>query len=279
MLLYCTCNEVFTRKWIFSFLLQEYRGDMGILPTRYTSTFSVICAHQAAQDQVVYRGAQTHLYGRWHIDYKNAMMFGEYGLDGVLEQARVSGLGVQEMARKSPGAGITAMQILTALHARFGKIESHDAVTSMSRELLLQAKEVADEQGYLVIHMYVDCLFVQKHGCQKAADFTPLLDAIAAQTGIPIALDGVYRWVARTNRNPRPIAGDFLFLLQARAQRVDQCLFLLRVQFRIGMEDGVLDGGHFTALDIFHQLVKFSRVLVPFGEIDTLPAIDHIPFD
>ena len=32
-----------------------------------------------------------------------------------MEQARVTGIGVQEMARKSPGAGITAMQMLTAL--------------------------------------------------------------------------------------------------------------------------------------------------------------------
>jgi DNA polymerase-2 len=57
-----------------------------------------------AYGQVVYRGTQTHLYGRWHIDRKNAIMFGEYGLEGVLEQAR-----------KSPGTGITAMQMLTAL--------------------------------------------------------------------------------------------------------------------------------------------------------------------
>ena len=297
-----------------------------------------------AYGQVVYRGAQTHLYGRWHIDRRNAMMFGEYGLDGVLEQARVTGLGVQEMARKSPGAGITAMQMLTALrtnvlvpavkqqaeaaktlqelvaadkggmiyqpligthkdvaqidfssmypsimvnfnispettgpartgtigkvgvpdglvpqtlrpllgkrlalkqlltelhprdcrvktlkaraaalkwllvvcfgylgykNARFGKIESHEAVTSLSRELLLQAKEVAERMGFEVLHMYVDCLFVQQAGCQAAADFVPLLNAIETQTGIAIALDGVYRWVAflpsrRDKRIPVP---------------------------------------------------------------------------
>src|SRR5210317_200085 len=43
------------------------------------------------------------------------MLFNEYALDGVLEQTRVTGIGAQEMARKSPGAGITAMQMLTAL--------------------------------------------------------------------------------------------------------------------------------------------------------------------
>jgi DNA polymerase-2 len=276
-----------------------------------------------AYGQVVYRGAQAHLFGRWHIDRRNAMSFGEYGLEGILEQARVTGLGVQEMARKSPGAGITAMQMLTALrmevmvpvqkqqmegtktlaeliradhggliyqpiiglhsrvaqidfssmypaimvkhnispetvgkmdapeglvpktlrplvekrlalknilshlsprdcrveiikaraaalkwllvvcfgylgykNARFGKIESHEAVTATSRELMLQAKEVAEELGFTVLHMYVDCLFVQQEGFERAADFTPLLDAILTQTGIPIALEGVFKWVA-----------------------------------------------------------------------------------
>src|SRR5690606_12748020 len=68
-----------------------------------------------AYGQLTFRGAQSHLFGCWHIDRKNAMSYGEYGMEGAMEQARVTGIGVQEMARKSPGAGITAMQMLTAL--------------------------------------------------------------------------------------------------------------------------------------------------------------------
>ncbi|MEN4011340.1 MAG: DNA polymerase domain-containing protein [Bellilinea sp.] len=276
-----------------------------------------------AYGQVIYRGAQSLLFGRWHIDRKNALSFGEYGLEGAMEQARVAGIGVQEMARKSPGAGITAMQMLTALrnnimvpvqkqqaeggktlaeliradhgglvyqpliglhgnvaqidfssmypaimvkynispetvgqdhapegliprtlrpllekrlmlknilsaldardcrvealkaraaalkwllvvcfgylgykNARFGKIESHEAVTALSRELMLQAKEVAEDLGFTVVHMLVDCLFVQQEGFHRPADFAALLRAIEAQTGIPIALEGVFKWVA-----------------------------------------------------------------------------------
>jgi DNA polymerase II len=94
-------------------------------------------------------------------------------------------------------------------NARFGRIESHEAVTGISRELLLQAKEVAEVLGFLVLHMYIDCLFVQKPGCQAAPDFSGLLSAIEEKTGIPIALEGVYRWVAflsarRDKRIPVP---------------------------------------------------------------------------
>ena len=65
--------------------------------------------------QAHYRGEQVHLFGRWHIDDQNCMTFGDYGLMGAIEQARVTGLPVQEIARRSPGAGIAAMQNLTAL--------------------------------------------------------------------------------------------------------------------------------------------------------------------
>lgn len=288
--------------------------------------------------QVVYRGQQTFLFGRWHIDQQNSVMFGDYGLAGILEQARVTGLPVQEVARKSPGAGITAMQIQTALrqgilvphqkqqaeayksardllrsdrgglvyqpligvhrdvaeidfismypsimvrfnvspetvgkkgpaaqivpelgvpidqsraglvprtlqpllakriaikqqlaalerrdcryqplkaraaalkwllvvcfgylgykNARFGRIESHEAVTAYGREALLRAKETAEEMGFTVLHMYVDGLWVKREAGNTSDMLPDLLEAITAHTGLPIALEGVYRWIA-----------------------------------------------------------------------------------
>ena len=62
-----------------------------------------------------YRSEQVHLVGRWHVDDQNCMTYADYGLMGAIEQARVTGLPVQEIARRSPGAGIAAMQTLTAL--------------------------------------------------------------------------------------------------------------------------------------------------------------------
>lgn len=344
--------------------------------------------------QVLYRGQQVHLFGRWHVDELNAMMYGDYGLDGALEQARVTGLPLQEIARKSPGSGITAMQMQTALrrgvlipyqkqqaeyfksaadlisadfgglvyqplvglhdhvaeidfismypsimarfnispetvapldtfsgyastalsmpvswqsehqskdepgqnwgeagaigpqrvpelgiavdqgrpglvpetlqplldrrlalkqrlagldprdcrvrsdkaraaalkwllvvcfgylgykNARFGRIESHQAVTAYSREILLQAKETAEAMGYVVLHLYVDGLWVRQPGHSAPADFQPLLEAIAARTHLPIALEGVYRWVAflPSRLNERlPVANRYFGVFQ-----------------------------------------------------------------
>ena len=56
-----------------------------------------------------------HLFGRIHIDRHNAMMWGDYELEGILENARVTALPIQTAARVSPGSGISCMQMITAL--------------------------------------------------------------------------------------------------------------------------------------------------------------------
>jgi len=288
--------------------------------------------------QIIYRGQQVHLFGRWHIDGHNAMLFHDYGLEGIFELARVTALPVQTVARVSPGSGISAMQMQTALrlgvlvpwhkqqaerpqtalelmhadqgglvyqplaglhrdvaeidfismypsimvhfnispetvggasptadlipemslsverdqpglipqtlapllkkrlalkariaelpawhprrasykayasahkwllvtcfgylgykNARFGRIEAHEAVTAYGREALLRAKEAAEDLGFTVLHMYVDGLWVCQQGLRQPSDFQPLLNEIAQRTGLPIGLEGVYRWVA-----------------------------------------------------------------------------------
>lgn len=324
-----------------------------------------------AYGQVLYRGAQALLFGRWHIDRCNAALFAEIGLSGALEMARVTGLGVQEVVRKSPGAGITAMQMQTALrdgvlvpavkqqaeasrtldslirydrggmvyqplvgvhrhvaeldfasmypaimvrynispetlnrndapagliprtlqpllvkrlalkhclhtldrrdsrvndlkarqtalkwllvvcfgylgykNARFGRVESHEAVTAISRELLLQAKESAEEMGFSVLHMYVDSLFVKREGAEGEADFLPLVEQIQQQTGIGVSLEGVYRWVvflpARRDRRI-PVANRYFGVFEdgtlkyrgIALRRHDTCPYVAHTQLEI----------------------------------------------
>jgi DNA polymerase-2 len=53
--------------------------------------------------QIVFRGREAHLFGRCHIDTKNAVMWSDYHLDGALESARVTTLPIEQAARVSPG--------------------------------------------------------------------------------------------------------------------------------------------------------------------------------
>jgi DNA polymerase II len=299
--------------------------------------------------RIVFRDEQHLLFGRWHIDRQNAFLADDYGLDGTLEIARLTGLPVQTVARVSTGTGISAMQVATAwrrgvlvpwqkrhpeslktgvdllvadkgglvytptpgLHqhvaeldftamypsimvnfnispetvgrhcsmgtgsadaagcdgvpvpelgtpvchhrqgivpetlapllekrarykalvrslpdadprreafrrrysahkwllvtcfgylgyknARFGRIEAHEAVTAYGREVLLRAKEIVEQRGFRVLHLYVDGLWVDRPGTRQPPDYDSLLAEIQAETGLHVALEGVYRWLA-----------------------------------------------------------------------------------
>lgn len=118
---HCDPDLILTRfgdTWIFPYLRQQAQKT-GILfnPSRDGQRPYLLkkASSYFTYGMVLHRGEQTYLYGRYHIDIKNALMFNEYDVSGVLEQAQVTGMPVQEMARRSPGAGITAMQMITAL--------------------------------------------------------------------------------------------------------------------------------------------------------------------
>jgi DNA polymerase-2 len=300
-------------------------------------------AHKAARSyfsygRIIFRDEQHLLFGRWHIDHRNAFLSDDYGLDGTIEIARLSGLPVQTVARVSTGTGISAMQVATAwrrgvlvpwqkrqpeslksgidlltadkgglvytptpgLHqhvaeldftamypsimvhfnispetvgatccdgvpvpelgtaicrhrqglvpetlapllekrrrykalvralpagdprrqafqrrysahkwllvtcfgylgyknARFGRIEAHEAVTAYGREVLLRAKEIVEGRGFRVLHLYVDGLWIDRPGAAFRPDYETLLAEIEHGTGLHIALEGVYRWLA-----------------------------------------------------------------------------------
>jgi DNA polymerase-2 len=91
---------------------------------------------------------------------------------------------------------VTCFGYLGYKNARFGRIEAHEAVTAYGREALLRAKEAAEDLGCQVLHLYVDGMWVKKPGWCTPADYQPLLDEILVRTGLPIALDGIFCWLA-----------------------------------------------------------------------------------
>jgi len=54
------------------------------------------------------------LSGRLHLDRHNSFALAETGLAGLIEQARVTKVDLQQMARTTTGTGITSMQLETA---------------------------------------------------------------------------------------------------------------------------------------------------------------------
>jgi DNA polymerase elongation subunit (family B) len=85
-------------------------------------------------------------------------------------------------------------------NARFGRIESHQAVCAYSREMLLQATRVVQEHGLHVIHGIVDSLWSQdpRHGLSNAeldAEADTICAEIERATRLPIESDGIYKFI------------------------------------------------------------------------------------
>jgi len=407
--------------WLLPYLLEHMRAMNIVIPLNRDHNRQASFRPERSYfsyGQVIYRGKQVHLYGRCHIDCRNAMLWDSYEMEGSFETARVTGLPLQTAARVSPGTGISAMQMLTALrqgilvpwhkqqsetpktaldmfmadqggmvyqpliglhhdvaeidfvsmypgimvnfnispetvhgkrhkaaelapietlagdsspglvpqtlapllekrlvlktalmtlptwspkyplykarasahkwllvtcfgylgykNARFGRIESHEAVTAYGREALLRAKEAAEDMGFTVLHMYVDGMWVKKPGVSKVADLQSLLDEITDRTHLPIALEGIYRWVAflpsRQNKRvpvPNRYFGTYqngtLKIRGIEARRGDAPAFVAETQMqilRILSQDGSKKPSIESlqsALALVHQKLKKLR--------------------
>lgn len=89
---------------------------------------------------------------------------------------------------------VTCFGYLGYKNARFGRIEAHESVNAYSRDAILRAKEVAENNGYEFIHAIVDCLWLKKEGATEE-DYEALAAEISGETGIDLSLEGIYRWI------------------------------------------------------------------------------------
>lgn len=91
-------------------------------------------------------------------------------------------------------------------NARFGRIESHEAITAMGRELLLEAKEIAENNGFTMLHALTDAMWVTKKGAVRK-DYENLKNEINLKVNkkfpkffnesmsYEIVIEGVYKWI------------------------------------------------------------------------------------
>jgi hypothetical protein len=79
-------------------------------------------------------------------------------------------------------------------NARVGKIEAHEAINAVARETLLVAKEIAEADGFELIHALVDSLYVWKDGATRE-DYERLSQKIEDRRCLPLAIESVYRCV------------------------------------------------------------------------------------
>jgi DNA polymerase-2 len=92
-------------------------------------------------------------------------------------------------------------------NSRFGRLNSHETVSYLSRKVVTQAKLIAEERGYHFLHLYVDSLILSKMEATKE-DYQALAEEIERKTHLPMDFDGViYPWFAFPTSRENPNIG------------------------------------------------------------------------
>jgi DNA polymerase elongation subunit (family B) len=76
-------------------------------------------------------------------------------------------------------------------NARFGRIEVHESITAYARDMILKAKDLVESRGFHLLHGIVDSMWMT--GPRDLAE--EVADLAEKETGIPIGVDAVYRWL------------------------------------------------------------------------------------
>jgi DNA polymerase I len=80
-------------------------------------------------------------------------------------------------------------------NSKFGRIECHEAINDVARDILLTAKELAEERGWRVVHGIVDSLWIEPVDPDHAP-VDDVADAITDEIGIPLDREAEYDWIA-----------------------------------------------------------------------------------
>jgi DNA polymerase I len=81
-------------------------------------------------------------------------------------------------------------------NAKFGRIECHEAINAFAREILLDAKEVLEANGWEIIHGIVDSLWVTPMDAHAQTPLDALCAELTEMTGIRLEYEDAYDWIA-----------------------------------------------------------------------------------
>lgn len=110
---------------------------------------------------------------------------------------------------------VTSFGYLGYRNAKFGKLESHEAVTAFGREKLLMAKEIAEGQGYNLVHAITDCIFIQKKDKSpiNEKELLKICETIKQKTKITMEVEGIFSWLSfppSTQDKKMPVANRYM---------------------------------------------------------------------
>jgi len=128
-------------------------------------------------------------------------------------------------------------------NSTFGRINAHEVVSYLSRKAITEAKHIAEAQGFDVLHLYVDSLFVSRPAATRE-DFQMLVHAIEQCTQLPMDLENIYSWFAflGSRQNPNVSVANRFYGVAVNGEhkirgiaqrRADTCRFAAAIQMGV----------------------------------------------
>ena len=164
-------------------------------------------------------------------------------------------------------------------NAKFGRIEVHESITRIGREILLKAKQIAESMDFEVLHGIVDCLWIKGNGINK------LKEKVEKETGLLTDIEH-YNWIVflpmkdntgAYSRYYGRLAGGKLKLRGVFAKRSDTPEYIRKMQLELfdklsGAE--TLDGIH-RLKDKLLQIYREYRSELKRGDVNAEKLAIH----
>jgi DNA polymerase elongation subunit (family B) len=90
---------------------------------------------------------------------------------------------------------VTCFGYLGFSNSKFGTVDGHIGVCAFARQALMKATNVAEDNGFEVIHGIVDSLWLKKNDATQE-EYQHLCQVLTEEIGVPINFEGHYKWIA-----------------------------------------------------------------------------------
>lgn len=108
---------------------------------------------------------------------------------------------------------VTCFGYLGYRNAKFGRLESHEAVTAFGRFILLNAIRQAEAAGYRLVQAITDCMFLASDEEEVSpARVKSLALNTGRRTGIELSIEGIYDWLVflpARHHDDEPVANRY----------------------------------------------------------------------
>ncbi len=168
-------------------------------------------------------------------------------------------------------------------NARFGRIECHEAICSWSREILLEAKNAAEEEGWECLHAIVDSIWLkdrmERGEFEQRDSIERLMCRITKDSGIPIDLEDRYEWLAFVpNRTTGSSSLTKYFAYGRKGWKIrgietrqhSTCEWIKNLQMRMLSEineRGYREGVIISIEHYREEMIRMKKGLVPLSDL------------